>query len=239
MPFFLKYPYQSSWWEWKVLFPFFFSPSFEGTLQNGGCVMERLGKLGVYIKCERSWLRATHIQSQSSLFTLLCSTVYLRQGVLSQHITSAHVNTQGAYIAYRIVFSPPAFVPKPLSHRETSSPMARWMGCWYKIICGSQRVGERERGRREEGEMTWGLKNERNSPNFSQRGTVRQLGTQEERCLSAERGHGWVSWESWLKWLLSQELDGQLISSSPKGKLGLWQGYFIPPTTHTHTHSQR
>lgn len=50
--------------------------------------------------------------------------------------TSAHVNTQGGggggdgggggwgYTAYHAVFSPPstAFVPKPLSHRETLSP---------------------------------------------------------------------------------------------------------------------
>ena len=48
---------------------------------------------------------------------------------------------------------------------------------------------------------------------------------------------GWESRESWLKWSLSQELDGQLISSGPEGELGLWQRHFILHRTHTRTHT--
>ena len=48
------------------------------------------------------------------------------RGVLSQHVTSARVNTHGGgYTAFHTVLSPPAFVPKPLSHRETSCPYGK------------------------------------------------------------------------------------------------------------------
>lgn len=60
-------------------------------------------------------------------------------------------------------------------------------------------------------------------------------GIRGETCLSVGMGHGWVSQEPWLKWPLSQELDGQLISSGPEGELGLWQGHFILHRTHTLT----
>lgn len=105
--------------------------------------------------------------------------------------------------------------------------MARWMGCWCKIICSSHS----ETGKK----MGWESKKKRIYPNFSQRRAARLPGTWEERCLSAGMGHGWVSQESWLKWSLSQELDGQLISSGPEGELGLWQGHFILHRTHTRT----
>lgn len=103
--------------------------------------------------------------------------------------------------------------------------MARWMGCWCKIICSSQgKTGKK------------GGMGKINSPKFSMRRAGRRQGPPEGRCLSARMGHGWVSRESWLKWSLSQELDGQLISNVPVGELGLWQRRFILHRTHrTHT----
>lgn len=139
------------------------------------------------------------VQSQPSCLALLRSAVYLRQGCF---ISDCH---QGAF--HTPPHLQPPFVLQPHPCRGTLSPDGKVKLMLMRDFFGSRRA---------EGSRNKGQKN----PNFSG-GKGRGDAWNAAGMTSVMRRVGKVSLEPFLKWLLSEEPDGQLISSGPERELGL------------------